>query len=148
VKAAAIAALLALATPAAADTSDRTQVIIADGASDALITGGVLIDPPAGKGLFELGVLGAMIGGPIVHLAHGDYGRAGLSVGARLVIPGVGMYLGDTLCEHTGHHGLDCLTSLFVGGAIGLLGAQVLDATAISRGPQPAPMTLGFGGRF
>lgn len=152
-KRAAVAAVLACATTAHAETSDRTEIIITDGVSDALIVAPAWrpIEEGAGTGPFWLGLSGAILGGPIVHAAHHDWGRAGIDLGARVIAIPVGAMIGDALCEHDpSSHGdiLPCIGHDLIGAALGLIAAEVVDWTVIARGPTSTPMMLTFGGHF
>ena len=152
----AVAATIAAARPAAADTSDRTEVIAADLFGDTLMATifSERIDRGTNAAPFWTGLVVFAVGGPAIHAARGDWGRAGLSLGDRVVGPLLGMTVGDKLCMW--HHDpndtfLPCLDGLILGGAIGLVGAEVVDWTAISRGPAPSmPIAhvVSFGGSF
>jgi hypothetical protein len=147
-----IAASLAAAAPVHADTTDRQQIIITDAVSD------VLIASVASAGLTHrthglvtaVGLAGALFGGPIIHAAHDDWGRAGWSLGARVGMPAIGVFVGGEVCDD--HDVLGCLADGLIGAAIGLVGAQVLDATVIARGSTtgqtPAVRMLSFGFHF
>jgi hypothetical protein len=150
-----LAASLAAASTARAGTTDREQIIITDAASDVMIASlfstGVTERLHAAP--FYLGLAGAFLGGPIVHAAHDDWDRAGISFGARIAMPMLGGFIGGELCsEEERHEMLGCLGNVFVGAAVGMLGAQVLDATVIARGStagqMPAVRMLSFGIRF
>ncbi len=153
-----LAALLVLiAAPAAAGTSDRAAVMISDGTSDALVLTvfSDKLDRATDSAPFFLGVAGCALGGPIVHLTNREWGRAGASFGARVGVPLVGMFVGNAICSHGEHHAgdlLPCLGSVLVGGALGMVGAEVLDWTVISRGPadpsMPIAHVVSIGGSF
>jgi len=83
----ALAATLAAAAPARADTSDREEIIISDAVSDLLIAS--VASPGVTSHLHGIpvgiGFAGALLGGPIIHASHDDWGRAGISFGTRIV---------------------------------------------------------------
>jgi hypothetical protein len=154
----ALAALLVLTaapTPAAAEISDRPEIIATDVVSDAAI-GSVFLEDLSNStdgALFVLGLAGAALGGPTVHAAHGDWGRAGISLGGRLTLPIAGMLIGDAVCTPDAEDRfLRCFGHDLIGGAIGLAAAQVLDAALLARGPtddgMPAAHIVSIGARF
>jgi hypothetical protein len=68
------------------------------------------------------------LGPPIVHLAHGKVGTAFGSLGLRVGMPLVGAFVGQFF-GHTGEWGN---TGAYVGGLVGAIGAQVIDATVLT----------------
>ena len=151
----ALAATLAAAAPARADTSDREEIIISDAVSDLLIAS--VASPGVTSHLHGIpvgiGFAGALLGGPIIHASHDDWGRAGISFGTRIATPLVGAVVGNALCSDEAHQEfLGCLGDAAIGLAAGLVVAQVIDATLIARGStagqMPAVRMLSFGVRF
>lgn len=148
-----LAAALAVALAsraAAAAPSVRTQVLLSDGVSDTLIVGSVLSSSDDGA---KLGLFAALFGAPLVHAANDGWARAGWSFLARAGLPTLGFAAGVKLCDLRAtdverHQMLSCIGDGLIGGVIGLVGAQVLDATVISRGSDPTPTMLSFGARF
>jgi hypothetical protein len=144
----------AVAHPAAADLSDRGTIVITDATSDALMASLFVerIDRATHAAPFYVGVAGYALGGPIVHAAHGDWGRAGISLSARVVLPVVGIVGGHELCvagsDEDHDELLPCFGSMILGGIAGIVGAEVLDWAAVSRGPEPRTMMLSFGAAF
>ena len=156
-RAALVVLVAASNAPAAADTSDRGEVVISDGASDALMLTvfSDTLDHGAHGMLFFAGAAGYTLAPPIIHAANHEWGRAGASFGVRVGLPVVGLVIGDEICSQTEHHAgdlLPCFGSALVGGALGILGAEVLDWTAISRGPadpsMPTARVVSIGGSF
>ena len=77
------------------------------------------------------------LGGPIVHLAHRHYGRAGISLGLRLALPAIGAAVGVDLAGHQCDANPDCwgfevISGGAVGGLIGMVAASILDMAALS----------------
>lgn len=72
-------------------------VVIADLAGVGMFVLAGLTDPDgSAENLYVAGILGPwLLGGPIVHLVEGNYGRAGLSLGLRLGLPVVGALVGS-----------------------------------------------------
>jgi hypothetical protein len=108
------------------------QTLLADGLSllFALGAAGGETEP-----LLVLASAGYVLGGPIVHLAHGSLWRAGVSLGLRVGLPllftAIGVQLEDC------HSGEDfCgLGSVVIGGSLGILTAIVLDAAVLAYEP-------------
>ena len=84
------------------------------------------------------------LGGPVVHAAHGQWGRAGASLGLRLGAPTVGAlggYLvGSASCARPDTSDVPCAA---VGAGLGLLAggaaAIILDAAVLAYEPEAAP---------
>ncbi|HTJ46565.1 MAG TPA: hypothetical protein VL463_30875 [Kofleriaceae bacterium] len=138
----AIILIAALATRAAAGPSVRTQVILSDGFSDALIVTGPIVDQ---ADVSKIGLFGALLGAPIVHAANDGWARAGWSLLARTTMPIGGIGAGGLLCNALTTRQPDewfhCLDWELIGAGLGLLGAEVLDATVISRPSDPTDPT-------
>lgn len=73
-----------------------------------------------------------LLGGPVVHAAHGNWGRAAGSLGLRAGAPVVGVALGLELEDC---HGEDfCgFRGALIGGSIGLAAAVAIDSAALAR---------------
>jgi hypothetical protein len=80
------------------------------------------------------GVVGYLLGGPITHLAHGNWGRAGLSVLARGALPIVTAAAAS--CEPDSG---DCVSNALSLAAVGMVAATVLDTALLASEPEPAP---------
>jgi hypothetical protein len=128
----------AASTPASSAPETRWygwQTILVDIGSVGL---GVAVGRAAGTGAgLAVGLTGYAIGAPIVHLAHGEGGDAGVSVGLRLGLPLVagligygigaasfqGCAPGQWFCSRDWSAGIGA----FLGADVGALGAVILD---------------------
>lgn len=118
------------------------QTILVDAASIAVMIGGVNHGGGAGP---VVGLVGYTVGGPIVHVANGEGGRAGASLAVRVLLPAAGAALGYASYHKSTNPnamdfgpGLDAAVLGFVGGLV----ACVIDAAAIARHDVPAePIT-------
>ncbi|MBK9036838.1 MAG: hypothetical protein IPL61_37245 [Myxococcales bacterium] len=120
------------------------QIIPADAAADAAIVAG-----RNHGGAVLAGVIVYIAGGPIVHMAHDEWNRAGLSLGARLLGPGLGALAGSATCTDGKGRG-GCLYPTVVGLAIGALVAQIVDPAVLAyddAGAAAVPLVR-FGGSF
>jgi hypothetical protein len=90
--------------------------------------------PPIG---FAPGLVVFALGGPTIHAVNGEWGAAGLSLGARVVLPLVadGILVGG--CDQG-----DCGEEAATGIAIGMLAATVLDLTVLSWERKPVHEAL------
>lgn len=84
-----------------------------------------------------------LVGGPVVHLAHGHPGRAGLSLVLRAGAPVALGLLGAASERHTGRPGLSELGAGVLGALAGALGAMVVDWLVLSAGTDDAPAAAG-----
>jgi hypothetical protein len=141
------------------------QTLLVDASASAtglLVYGGR--DSDLTRGLVTTGVIYGF-GGPIVHFAHRNPGRAAGSFALRLVLPVLGAIVGYSAssCSH-----LNCGDQSGTGLLVGMVTASVVDAAALSWAevsPAPPPpvalqggeaqlvvdarhRTLGFGGTF
>jgi len=73
-----------------------------------------------------------VLGGPIVHWAHGNVGRGFASLGLRLVLPTAGALIG--VAAKSG-------SAAAIGGGIGGLLAIVLDVSVLARDTRPAALS-------
>jgi len=109
------------------------------------------------KVTLPLGIGAFLLTGPITHGVHRQWGRMGLSVASRTVLPFVGVLLGASGCSGDGH----CVDSLAGGVMVGMLAATLVDAAVLPYEPLPAPpavqplvslsrerLWLGAGGTF
>jgi hypothetical protein len=104
-------------------------------------------------GAAALGVGGILLGGPIVHAAHGHWGRAGASLGLRVGAPLAGVSLGAGLGVASGGGGkgaLDGIVYAIVGAGLGYVAAAAVDIVYLAREdvPEAAPRMFSIGGRF
>jgi hypothetical protein len=110
-----------------------------DGAAVALALGGAALDRDGE--LLLVGSVGAyLLGGPIVHLAHGNPGRSLLSLGMRAGLPVTLAFLG-VAAEGCGEgHDFCGYGGALIGFGVGLVSAVVIDAAAIARDEvEPTP---------
>ena len=98
------------------------QILITDGAS--VVTMPILI-----------GFGGYALGGPIVHMAHGEYLRALGSLGIRLGAPFIGGFTALAFCTPKGDFG--CLGEGLIGFAVGGLTAMAVDSAALAWETRP-----------
>lgn len=108
-------------------------ILIVDGASYVtflVATSSDVLAPVA-----VVGAGGFLLGGPITHVAHGNWGWAGLSVLARGTLPLVGAAAGAGDCEP--EDGDACLGSVFSLAAVGMVAATVFDTAVLAFEPEP-----------
>lgn len=141
----AVAALAARPTAARADGGYGERMIAIDATADVLIVGGLVGDQ---DWVIYAGLASYAVGGPILHAAHDEWPRAGISLGMRLGLPLATGAIGDAICiDDTGL--LRCIDSAAVGAAIGLFAAQLIDSAVIVDGEAAAaPAMLTLGGSF
>jgi len=114
--------------------------LLTDGFSLASAIAGALAEPDGGP-FFLIAGSGYLFGGPIVHLVHGNPGRAAASLGLRVALPiafvGVSAALDDC-------HGREScgLGSLVIGVPLGMAAAIALDAAALARDHEKRPLAL------
>lgn len=158
----------ALAGNAAADDTGpyRAQTALADGAAAALVLGSLESGDSASEtGLAEAAGATFLVGAPVVHLAHGRYGRAAISLALRVALPALGIAVGSSRSCAWDDDGCWAerdraqLTGLLAGAVV----AAVLDSSLLAGGddwPSPPPrvvptvgapgggLTLGIAGSF
>lgn len=90
--------------------------------------------------------LGAyLLGGPIVHTIHGNYGRAAASLGLRVGLPTLGLLAGMLVAGDPQPWNFDGPPSpWWIGGvSAGLIAAMVVDAKVLAKGhPRPATTSV------
>jgi hypothetical protein len=87
-------------------------------------------DSSTGEGLAYASLATYALGGPVVHIAHENYGRAAGSLGLRVGGPILGGALGCAADDSTGMFG--CLGGLALGVFLGTLTAVVVDSAALA----------------
>jgi hypothetical protein len=101
-------------------------------------------DDAAVIGAFVIGASAFALGGPIVHAAHGHWGKAGISLASRLGLSFIGAAIGagigadscsQYVYDHDGCAIEDGALGLIAGAAI----AVIVDAAVLAREPVPAP---------
>lgn len=105
------------------DASYRSQLVLVDLASVATAVGGAKDDQ-----VFTIGVAGLALGAPIVHLAHGNPGRALASAALRSGLTVGGAYVASAACTPSDDHDdWHCLGDAMLGGMVGLGAAIIID---------------------
>jgi hypothetical protein len=118
------------------------QILIVDGAAVTLIAIGALsrVDQPVRGSIVVAGFAGYLLGPPLVHVLHGNVGKAFGSFGARYFLPGLGVMLGITVGQCWADSRCNGAPAV-AGGLAGLGAALVLDVgvMAFERAPKPRP---------
>lgn len=95
----------------------------------------------AGEALAYTSLATFVLGGPIIHATHGNWGRAAGSLGLRVGTPIVGAALGAAMEDCSG--GDFCgLGGGVVGFAVGIAAAIAIDAAALARETVPKEPAL------
>lgn len=103
------------------DASYRSHILIADATALALTL--------SGSRLTQVGIATAFFGGPTVHLAHGNVGRALASAALR-----TGLTFGlSALAGRNCDGGIECLGVWALGGAIGYGASVAIDTAILAR---------------
>lgn len=147
--AAACAAALALApSTARAGFDDERwygyQVGCVDVLGWGLFIGGFSSSSPVP--LVGLGTV--LVGGPIVHAAHGNFVRSGISFGLRVGGPVVGAAAGLVIDRNSKAF---LPAGPFIGALVGSIAASVIDIAVLAYDPKSDPAAaraLSIGGRF
>lgn len=79
-----------------------------------------------------------LLAGPITHAVHGQWGRMGLSVASRTLLPFTGLLLGTIGCTADS----DCTDSLAGGAIAGMLAATIVDSVVLPYEPVPTTPTV------
>ena len=114
-------------------TGYHLEVLAIDAASlTTAITGGVIegnhaYSPRVSDVLLGAGVSGYVLGGPIVHLAHRQYGRAGISLALRVGLPMLGAVVGLSTASCRPDEWFCGVGQAAAGVAIGSAAAMVID---------------------
>jgi hypothetical protein len=135
-----IAAAPSDASPPRATRWYGAYTLATDGAALGLALGGAALDRN-GEALLAASVGGYLLGGPIVHLAHGNPGRSLLSLGTRAGLPVVLAFAGVAVAGCGEGDGDFCgYGQALLGFGVGMVGAVVIDAAAIARDEvEPTP---------
>jgi hypothetical protein len=114
------------------------QILIADGTAFALVVGGAGSNngSQTNQGVVDVGVGTYLLGGPIVHFAHGSVGKGFGSLGLRVGLP-VGGALGGLILGAIGSSGNSngispALEVAGVGFVLGIIAAPILDVTLLA----------------
>jgi hypothetical protein len=121
----------------------RLTMVAVDATAVALVAAGVYLDhEDVTPALALVGVGTYVLGGPIIHLAHEQSGRALGSIGLRVGLPATGLLVGGALAASCGGASEWCLVgAVLFGGVIGLggvLAAIIVDDAVLGRAPKPA----------
>jgi hypothetical protein len=120
-----------------------TPTLIIDAAAATLFTvGGIWMDEGLGP-IIALGVPAYVLGGPIVHASHGNWGRSAGSLLLRAGAPLLGAIFGASMCVRESG---DCIEGVITFGAVGMVTAAVLDLSLLhweSSAKAPSPAGLG-----
>ncbi|HSO40490.1 MAG TPA: hypothetical protein VLT33_48520 [Labilithrix sp.] len=126
------------------------QTLLVDGASLLVLPAVAMTSDSAGGGLLLVAGGGYLLGGPIVHLAHGEVARAFASLGLRAGLPLVGGFVGVAAAKENCRGELCGLGGAFVGAALGMVAATIIDPAALAyekvedessaRSDRPAPV--------
>jgi len=112
------------------------QILLVDAVSiSVLVLGAGSSDT---EGLVWLGVGGYVLGGPIVHWAHGNAGRGFGSLGLRVGAPIVGAFAGAGTEDCSGGGELCGLAGAAIGFLVGATAAIVIDSAALAYEDVPA----------
>src|SRR5262245_38497416 len=136
-------AIAAAPSPAYAETRWYGEQVLGTDALSWALLGAALKAEEAGPAI--AGVATYVVGGPIVHLAHENFGRAGISLSMRTAAPILGAAIGSVIDRNPEHDP----SGLVVGLLIGWVGAQIVDIAVIAsdevRAPATAPHMISIG---
>jgi hypothetical protein len=141
-----LVAIALAGSPASARAEDQTYriaVTATDLASATVFTAGVKMDLDCRSCFVTLaiGFVGMALGAPIIHASEGNYGRMGISLGARVVLPTLGTIAAARLKASE--------NSILAGFLIGFLVATAIDVAMASEDTDPtAARVLSIGTRF
>jgi hypothetical protein len=145
-------------TPPAAAAAPRWygwQPLIVDASSIAMMVGGGFVGGSGTMPLEFLGGTGYLLGAPIIHDAHGQFGRAGTSLALRVLLPAASTIVGVLVAwaafpngTHSG--GGDSYSSVdksvyqaaggFIGFGLGALTAVFVDDLSLAKERVPTPL--------
>jgi hypothetical protein len=116
------------------------KTLMTDGGALAFALAGA-ISGDNGEPLFWIAGSGYVLGAPIVHLVHGNPGRAAASLGLRVALPIAFFGVGTTMEDC---HGQDfCgFGSFVIGVPIGMAAAIALDAAVLARDTVHRPVAI------
>ena len=144
-------ALVLGSAPAGADAGEwyGYQILATDVGGWALGVAGARFDATP---VTVLGAGAILLGGPIVHVAHGNFARAGVSAGLRFGGTLVGAGLGLLVAESgsSSSNPFRGLAGILVGGAIGYLAGAITDIAVVAHEPEAeaTPRMVMLGGSF
>lgn len=110
-------------------------ILVTDGVAYALLATAIANEKSAPV-VLPLSLAAYTLGGPITHGAHGNWGRAGISLLTRASLPLAGAVVGASGC--TGNSG-DCVSGAASLAVVGMAVASIIDIAALSWEPVAAP---------
>jgi hypothetical protein len=116
------------------------DTLTTDGISLALALAGGIAEPN-GEALFWMAGGGYVLGAPIVHLVHGNPGRAAASLGLRVALPMAFFGVGTTIEDCRGQDFCG-VRSFVIGVPLGMVAAMALDAAVLARDTVHRPVAL------
>jgi hypothetical protein len=126
--------------PADAGGGYRWQVaatdagVIAAAAAGFALEGRGFLDNVPSNMLMGVASAGYFLGAPVVHLAHREYGRAGISIILRVGLPIVGGAIGARLASCSRDEWLCGLDEFAKGFALGAVTAAIVDSAFVAPG--------------
>lgn len=136
-----VLAILLAAPRAHADQEYRIVVGATNAVGGGLLAIGLATKTVETADRFLVGGLAIMtIAPPVVHLGYDHGGRAAISLGAHVVLPLLGGFLGDRKKTYG--------TGLIVGFIAGLVAAAAIDVAIASSNDDAASTRVTFGARF
>jgi len=112
-------------------------ILIGDAVAYGSIALAANVDEMA-SGALPVGIATFLLAGPITHAVHGQWGRMGLSVASRTLLPFTGFLLGTPGCTAD----TDCTDSLAGGAIAGMLAATIVDSVVLPYEPVPTTPTV------
>lgn len=133
---------IGLTSPARADDY-RVEVTTANLTSAAVFTVGVKVfdlDCTPCFATAAVGLAGMALAAPVIHALEDNYGRMGISLGARVVLPVITVTAGTSFGLSKRH--------VYWGLMTGFLAATAIDLAIAADDDPPEKRLLSFGGRF
>jgi hypothetical protein len=135
--------------PTAAKAAEKRwyggPILLTDGIAYGSIALGLGVWETAPAAL-PIGVLTYALGGPIVHLTHGNWGRSAISVGVRFALPIVGFAIGAHTHERdydSSSGGRNDPAGALLGGVFaGMVTATLVDAALVAYEPVSESATV------
>jgi hypothetical protein len=116
------------------------QTLIADGAVVGLVAGHYLLVPrEEPSALTFLAGLTYITASPVIHIAHGQDGRAGIALLLRLVLPTAGVVAGYLIGSKLGLNCASDCPGAEWGAGIGIASAVALDTALLAHEPLRPP---------
>jgi hypothetical protein len=124
-------------------TGYRLQILASDGVAAAAFFGGNAVesDGAAGDVLMATGGVTYLLGGPVIHAVHHNYGRAAISLGLRVLLPIIGANIGVAASgcqDHQSFANLCYVDDMAAGFLIGAATAAAADILLVAPGAHGA----------